>query len=298
MSTQNAPLVTAAASTVLLGMAYIFSQRNNTNTSRREEDKEEATISANNSDADSLPSIVGSDDDGDILSDQSTGSTAATIANDDANDLSVLPCIQDRRSVFPNAFKKNPPPLDESIIRSLLDAALYGPFHGKCYAGNKHPAKFVVLGKESMIEMQHLTLEYYDKHWKELGSWASQGEYDAFRKCTEDEITGRWGPVSYMIGIVVRRQSGPKRFPQWEESSAVACAVQNMHIQSTKFKELACYWSSWHDAARDSNEMKEFLGMGEEDACFGFFIVAHAKNPDFRPRRRRDRSLVDVEWRS
>jgi len=29
--------------------------------------------------------------------------------------------------------------------------------------------------------------------------------------------------------------------------------------------ELACYWSSWHDAARDSEMMREFLGMGAED---------------------------------
>lgn len=279
MSSQNALAAAAASTTVLIGVAWLVTNRS----VRR--DKGFAVT-----DADSLPSVVGSE-----VEDHGNASAAV--------DLALLPCIRDRRSIFPNGFRKNPPALDENIVRSLLDAAVYGPFHGKCYAGNQHPGKFVVLGKESMDDMQRLTLDYYDAHWRELVgssacSWlTSEQDYHKFRKCTEDEITGRWGPVSYMIAIVVRRQSGPKIFPEWEELAAVACSVQNMHLQSTKFKQLACYWSSWHGEARDSREMKAFLGMGEEDRCIGFFIVAQAKNPEFRARRTRDQSLMDVEWR-
>jgi nitroreductase len=235
---------------------------------------------------DSLPSVTRIESD-----DESFGNT-----NNDDLDLAVISCIRDRRSIFPNGFKKNPPPLNKDVIQSLLNAALYGPFHGKCYAENQHPAKFVVLGKKSMVEMQNLTLEYYDKYWED--HWSSIDEYQKFRACTHAEITGRWGPVNYMIGIVMRRQAGTKRFPVWEEAAAVACAVQNMHIQSTKFKHLACYWSSWHAGARDSGMMKAFLDMEEEDVCMGFFIVAQAKNPQFRPRRERNSSLMKVEWRT
>jgi len=281
MPSQSTSLAAAASTTVLLGLAWLMAHRN-----FRREKGQASTIDVN-----SLPSIVGSESDSDN-SDDSTSEGNPTL------DLEVLPCIRNRRSIFPNGFKKNPPPLDEGIVRSLLDAALYGPFHGKCFAGNRHPAKFVVLGKESMVNMQLLTLQYYDTHWKDLGCWSSEEEYQSFRKSTEDEITGRWAPVSCMIAVVMRRQSGPRRFPEWEEAAAVACAVQNMHIQSTRFKQLACYWSSWHDAARDCVEMKRFLDMGDEDKCMGFFIVAQAKNPDFQVRRTRDPSLMDVEWRS
>jgi len=179
---------------------------------------------------------------------------------------------------------------------------LYGArFHGKCFAGQQHPARFVVLGKQSMVEMQQMTLQYYDRNWHKFG-WGSgkigsQEEYQAWRKMTEDEATGRWGPCSHMIAIVMRRQSGPKRLPEWEEAAAVAAATQNMHIQSTKFPQLACYWSSWHDSARDSDEMKAFLGMEAEDKCLGFFIVAQVKKENSKDRRRRDRSLMAVEWR-
>ena len=234
-------------------------------------------------------------------------------------DLSVLPCLWNRRSIFPNQYLKNPvTPVDPQIIQSLLAAARWAPFHGKCYEGCKHPARFVVLGKQSMIQMQKMTLAFYDKNWKKLGPWgadcSSQGKccspaspqeeeqaYMDWRQRTEDEITGRWGPVSYMIAIIMRRQTSPtsKRLPEWEEAAAVACAVQNMHVQSTKFHHLACYWSSWHSAARDSNEMKEFLGMGMEDKCFGYFIVAQANKTilNTKDRRRRDHSIMATEWR-
>lgn len=227
----------------------------------------------------------------------------------DPPDFTVLPCIRNRRSVLPSGYLKDPPPLDGRIIQSLLDAALWGPFHGKYFAGHQHPAKFVVLGKQGMVDMQRMTLEYYDKNWREVGGFGShvcgigsectteEEQYKAWRKMTEDEITGRWGPCSHMIAIIMRRQSGPRRLLEWEEAAAVAAATQNMHIQSTKFPQLACYWSSWHDAARDSNEMRAFLDMEEEDKCMGFFIVAQVKPISTKDRRKRDKSLIAVEWR-
>mmetsp|Transcript_9310 Transcript_9310/g.19514 ORF Transcript_9310/g.19514 Transcript_9310/m.19514 type:complete len:280 (-) Transcript_9310:382-1221(-) len=231
-------------------------------------------------------------------------SNSAKNNDDDEMDLAVLNCIRNRRSVFPSGYLKDPPPLDDSIIQSMLDAAIWGPFHGKCYKGCEHPAKFVVLGKQAMVEMQNMTLQYYDQNWKEVG-WGSGGggtqeEYDAWRKMTHDEITGRWAPCSHMIAIVMRRQAGPKRLPEWEEAAAVAAATQNMHIQSTKFPQLACYWSSWHDKARDSDEMKSFLKMEPEDKCLGFFIVAQRdpKRCSPKDRRTRDPSLMQVEWRA
>jgi len=232
-----------------------------------------------------------------------SGETHDSDCEHDEPDLSVLAGIRNRRSIFPNSWNKNPEPLDDSVIRSLLDAAMWGPFHGKNYKGSQHPAKFVVLGKQGMVDMQKMTLDYYDKNWQEVG-WANgctgtKEEYEAWRQMTEEEITGRWAPCTHMIAIVMRRQSGPKRLPEWEEMAAVGAAVQNMHVQSTKFKKLACYWSSWHDAVRDSDEMKEFLGMEPEDKCMGIFCVAQ-KDPkrSSKDRRKRDRSILQVEWRS
>ena len=238
--------------------------------------------------------------------------------------IPVLPCIRYRHSTFPNAYNKHPTSrIDESVIQSLLDAALWSPFHGKRYKDCQHPAKFVVLGKQAMNEMQQVTLQYYDQHWEHDDRFhGNHDEYTKWRHSTEAEITGRWGPVEYMIRIVVRRQATPsKRFPEWEELAAVATAVQNMHLQACAMSaaaaaaaaassslqyDLACYWSSWHSAARDSDEMKEFLQIANdtEDKCLGFFMVAQ-KDPrkvvsssfTKKDRRKRHKSLLTVEWR-
>ena len=164
-------------------------------------------------------------------------------------DLSVLPCIRNRRSIFPNSYRKNPiKKIDKSIIQSLLDAALWSPFHGNCYKDSHHPAQFVILGKESMDEMQQLTLDYYDKNWKTVG-WPgssssctddnnTEKEYRKWRTMTEDEITNRWKPVEYMIAIIMRRQSTPtKRFPEWEE------------LAGKLFLESFNIYSSWLDGS-------------------------------------------------
>ena len=70
-----------------------------------------------------------------------------------------------------------------------------------------------------------------------------------------------------------------------------------MHLQASAHAGLACYWSSWHDAARESDAMREFLGVGSEDKCLGYFIVA-ACDPELKDSRtRRPEAHLAVEWR-
>ena len=217
-----------------------------------------------------------------------------TRKDNETHTVELLPCIRARRSVFPRSYVDRE--IEETTVNSLLEAAMWAPFHGP-----RPPWRFVVLGRSAMVAMQELTLEFYDKNWRETG-WCS-GKYGAeagylkWRRMTEDEITGRWGPVSYMIAIVMQRQAGSKRVAEWEEAAATACAVQNMGLQASAFPGLACYWSSWHPAARDSDMMRDFLKMGAEDKCLGFFIVA-ACDADLKDRRvRQPESHLAVEWR-
>ena len=207
-------------------------------------------------------------------------------------DLDICPL---RRSIFPRPYIERE--VANAEVQLLLDAAMWAPFHG-----SRPPWRFVVLGKTAMVQMQQLTLDFYDRNWRTHG-WANgkhgtEEQYSAWRAMTEQEITGRWGPVSAMIAIIMRRQAGSVRLPEWEEAAATACAVQNMHIQAGASPGLACYWSSWHDAARDSAEMQSFLQMGAEDRCFGFFIVA-ACDPGLKDGRSRDRQAHQcAEWRA
>ena len=65
-------------------------------------------------------------------------------------DLSVLPCIRHRRSVFPKEYDATRRDVNPAVIQSLLDAALWSPFHGKSY-GNPHPSRFVVRSDGSLL---------------------------------------------------------------------------------------------------------------------------------------------------
>lgn len=201
----------------------------------------------------------------------------------------LLKCIRTRRSIFPRSYDSNRS-VSRATMERILEAAMWAPFHGPV-----PPWHFVVLGRKEIVEMQRMTISYYDTHFE--AHWSSKADYLKWRDTIEQEIEGRWGAVSFMVGIVVRRQAGSKRMPEWEEAAATACAVQNMHLQASAQDDLACYWSSWHSAARDSDEMRDFLDIGNEDKCLGFFIVAPAK-PGLKDRRRRSADKhLSVEWR-
>ena len=215
--------------------------------------------------------------------------------SDDTHELvPLLKCIRARRSVFPRSYVSRAVP--SAMVSRLLEAAMWAPYHGSV-----PPWRFVVLGQRAMRDMQKVTLEFYDTHWRTTG-WANgkhgtAAEYLKWRAMTEEEIEGRWGPVSFMIAIVSRRQAGSKRLPEWEEAAATACAVQNMYLQASAYPGLACYWSSWHDAARDSEAMRSLLEMGAEDRCLGFFIVAACEPRLKDSRTRRPETHLSVEWR-
>ena len=207
----------------------------------------------------------------------------------------LLDCIRARRSVFPRSYVQRDVP--SSTVHNLLEAAMWAPYHGPV-----PPWRFVVLGRQAMVDMQRMTLAFYDEHWRETG-WANgkrgtEQEYLKWRAMTEEEIDGRWGPVSFMVAITMRRQAGSKRLPEWEEAAATACAVQNMLLQASAHEGLACYWSSWHDAARDSAAMRTFLGMGDEDRCLGLVIVAACAPGLKDSRRRQAETHLSVEWRA
>lgn len=208
----------------------------------------------------------------------------------------VLECLRRRRKVGPGSYIDKP--VAPAQMQTLLDAAMWAPYHGP-----RPPWRFVVLGKKAMVEMQQLTLEFYDANWRETG-WGggtkgTEEQYKDWRTMTEEEITGRWGPVSYMVAIVMQRQAGSRRMPEWEEAAATACAVQNMWIQASTMPSLACYWSSWHEAARNSSEMSEFLALGPEDKCFGFFQVAACDPASLKDNRTRSpEKHMALDWRA
>jgi hypothetical protein len=85
----------------------------------------------------------------------------ATARDPSRDPAPLLACIKARRSVFPKSYVAET--VRPEVLRRLLEAAMWAPFHGSV-----PPWCFVVLGKKAMVEMQHLTLAYYDANWREV----------------------------------------------------------------------------------------------------------------------------------
>eukprot|EP00798_Chlamydomonas_sp_ICE-L_P018645 gene18645-25161_t len=113
------------------------------------------------------------------------------------------------------------------------------------------PIRFVVLEGDAKLRFEDLTIDLLGMKLPE-----SQAQATVAKLVMKWEKT--WPLVSCYIAIcmkkVVTAKSG-KRNPEWED----LC--------------VASYWSSWQELARDSTQMKDFLGLSAEDRCLGVLTV-------------------------
>ena len=101
---------------------------------------------------------------------------------------------------------------------------------------------------------------------------------------------------SWLVVIVQKKVANSKgRFmPEWEETAAVACAMQNAHLMC-KALGLGAYWSSTKDT-KPPAALREFLGLEEEDLCLGVFHVGVCGPKAAKYRSRRGPIADKVKW--
>ena len=211
--------------------------------------------------------------------------------------------LEARRSVMPKNMTGAAVPT--TSVEAILAAAPWAPNHGKT-----EPWRFVVFsgdaGKQRLLD---LTLQWYEAQpasfWQENFVLASTGlpefaDGAAFAKYFRGAAADKWGKASHLVAILVRRQRkepGKKQFPEWEETCAVACAVQNMHLLATSLG-VGGYWSSWYAHYRDAPEMVTACGLepGVGDRCLGVFVLG-MPTPGLSNRAARLPLEQVVEWR-
>ena len=190
--------------------------------------------------------------------------------------------LKARRSVYPKDYTGEAVP--DAQVAALLSAARWAPNHGKT-----QPWRFVVFGGVQKEALLHATLEWHLEQppdfWQTAFVHKGQPEFpdgEAFAAYFEKAAQSKWRRASHLVAICRRRQrpSEKKRIPEWEETAAVACAVQNMHLLATSL-QLGAYWSSWYELFRTSPECVRFLGLEPEqgDVCMGVLCVG-AMEPD------------------
>lgn len=192
-----------------------------------------------------------------------------------------LHLIRRRRSVFPRDFSGGR--VERWQLEAMLEAARWAPTHKKT-----EPWHFVVLGGEAKVQFEALTMELCRERLPPEKAEKVLEKLE--RKAGKD-----WKSVSCYIAICVKRH--PDQLPEWEEVAATSCAAQNLWLAATAVG-VAGYWSSWQEPARTAHRMNEFLGIGPEDLCLGFFVAGTAdaeRAAAYKASRRPLESVV--EWR-
>ena len=179
---------------------------------------------------------------------------------------STLALVKARRSVTPKDL--NGSPLAREEVEAMLEAANWAPTHHR-----NEPWRFTVLqGSQAIAGYLDRLDQWYSEHREEMG----QEEYTKFLAKLEGSRTSWVHQASHVVVLGMVRQAKANRAAEWEEIAAVGCAVQNLHLALTAIPGAGGFWSShtWCRRARDSQEWREYLGLGDlEDRVLGAFVM-------------------------
>lgn len=185
----------------------------------------------------------------------------------------IIEVIKDRRTIYPEFYSERR--VHKEQIELLLNSAIWAPSHGLT-----QPWRFKVFMGEGKTRLGEFLKELYLKHTPEE-------KQDSIRL---NRTTNRPASASAVIAVCMERQV-EERIPEIEEIEAVACAVQNMHLTCTA-AGLGGFWSTPKTIYTD--DMKEFLDIGEKDRCLGLFYVGYPGEE--WPKGRRKPIEYVTEW--
>ena len=194
--------------------------------------------------------------------------------NNDIQFLSKL--IRERRSVYPkdfNAEKK----IDDQIVSEILDNAVWAPNHGL-----NQPWFFKVFHNQGVVTFFNKMKEIY----LEITPSDKQNEKKIAKY---DEKAGQ---ISHIIAVCMKRDSA-KRYPEIEDIVATSCVIQNIYLQ-LKPQGIAGYLSTGDICY--TFQIREFLNLGEDERCMGFFQLGVPSGDIKIPVRKRIPSSEKTEW--
>ena len=169
--------------------------------------------------------------------------------------------IRNRRSIFPPSYIQKEIP--KEIIENILENANYAPTHKLT-----EPWRFTVFIGDAKQKLAEFFMERY-KSVTPAESF-SQARYEA----AGDKV------VKSDCVIAINMEVHSDKVPEWEETAAVACAVQNMWLTATAYG-IGSYWSS--PAILDL--LGQFQGLPESQKCLGLFFMGYHEAPATPARR-------------
>ena len=181
--------------------------------------------------------------------------------------------IKSRRSTKPRYF--NGEKIEDSIVWQILENAGWAPNHGLT-----QPWRFKVFTDNGLKKLANFQADLYQKLNSEKN----------FKSEKYNRMKTNILKSSHVVVICMKRQKSEK-IPEIEEIEAVACSVQNMALTATAYG-ICSFWGS--GGVTYTQELKDFLGLGEKDLCLGYLYLGYSDNPATSSRR--DSIKEKVEW--
>ena len=190
--------------------------------------------------------------------------------------LPISEIIRNRRTVKPAVMDADLE-IPRELIDELFENANWAPTHGFT-----EPWRFKVFAEGERSELAQTLQDLYTEHTPE----------DQFREDKWEKLGRNPLLAPLVVAICMRRGDNPK-IPVNEEIEAVACAVQNMHLTASA-AGLGAFWSS--PPILDTDGMRNFLGLRDEDYCLGLFYLGWLKEGENWPVSSRQPVQEKVEW--
>ncbi|NOT36998.1 MAG: nitroreductase [Saprospiraceae bacterium] len=162
--------------------------------------------------------------------------------------------IRERRAIYPQFFEKGQ--IEDQLIYSILENGRWAPTHKKT-----QPWRFKIFKEDELGRLSEFLGQYY----KET-TLSSEFSEMKMKKAGEKAIQS-----AIVIGLCIER-SPETVIPAWEETAAVACAVQNIWLSCTSLG-IGSYWSS----PSAIKKLPEYFGFHEGIECMGLFYMGWMK---------------------
>lgn len=159
--------------------------------------------------------------------------------------------ILQRRSIFQRDFTTEE--ISKETIQELLACAHAAPTHKRT-----QPWRFVVFRGEGRQRLADEIGRLYETH-TDPEKFLEKTKEGMRRKVLDSEV---------VIAICVHYSGA---IPAWEEVAATATSVQNIWLAASA-KGLGGYWGS---PGLIIKHIGEFLKLGSNEECLGFFYMGH-----------------------
>jgi nitroreductase len=166
----------------------------------------------------------------------------------------ITELIRSRRTIYPEQFSSRK--VHREQVELILNNAIWAPTHG-----NTQPWRFQVFMEDGRQKLADFLAETYLK--------TTPKEAQSDLKLAK--LLSRPMKSSVIIAVSMERQK-EEGILEIEEISAVACAIQNMHLSATAYG-LGGFWST--PKLIYTSEMNNFLNLSEKDKCLGLFYIGY-----------------------